>query len=165
MGFSVNDILIKTPIGVQYASNPKAFPSIEISTSLRRLLIIIDGRQPISSLLNKGLTNIDMNSFEQLAYQGLIVQKTIHTAAEIQTTSVALGIKKGKSFSATRFDILDALLTHTMKDTNAKQWVDSFEKAQSLDELNIIFSHFKDSTVCKKNPTILVNLNNILGRS
>lgn len=72
MVFTLHDIPMKTPLGNQYVVAPRGFPSIDISTGLRRLLILINGRHTVEHLLSKGLAGVDLGAFEILTQHGLI---------------------------------------------------------------------------------------------
>ena len=72
MVFNLHDIPMKTPFGNQYVVAPRSYPEVDISTGLRRLLILINGRHTVEHLLSKGLSGVDFGAFEILTQHGLI---------------------------------------------------------------------------------------------
>lgn len=173
MMLTLDDVPVKTPIGMQYTLSPKKFPDIEISSLLRRLLIIVDGRRSVQDLLNSGLSGADIHSVQQLLLHGLIAPRDVHPVSAPQVTAkvatadtasqpaAAPPIIK-RSFSSVRFDVLDLLLNLSMQDFSVRQWVGRFEQVKNHDELLQLAQQFCASEFALKHPAAIAQLKSLL---
>lgn len=177
MILTLDDIPVKTPIGMQYTVSPKNFPHIEVSSLLRRLLIIVDGRRSVQDLLESGLAGADIQSVQQLLAHGLIAPRDykpkavpVAPAAKVSAsmqgsdtgTAAPLFSKSRRSFSSLRFDVLDLLLNLSMQDFSAKQWVAQFEQAGNQEELLQLAQQFCQSALAGRYPAVVQQLKTLL---
>lgn len=72
MGISDDKIPSKTDLGMKYIVTPKSFTNLNINKNHRRLLIIIDGKKSISDLVNSGLSEVGIETIQELIDFGLI---------------------------------------------------------------------------------------------
>ncbi len=171
MILALDDVPIKTPVGMQYTLSPKSFPAIEISSLLRRLLIIVDGRRSVQDLLNSGLSGADIHSVQQLLVHGLIAPRDFQPASAppamvaktaTQPVGTTLPVNK-RSFSALRFDVLDLLLNLSMQDFSARQWVARFEQVKNHEALLQLAQQFCESEFAKRYPQSVQDIKVLLG--
>lgn len=176
MILTLDDIPVKTPVGMQYTVSPKNFPHIEVSSLLRRLLIIVDGRRSVQDLLNSGLSGADIQSVQQLLAHGLIAPRDyqLHRmpvpAASVAASTEAVpvssaapaSLKSRRSFSALRFDVLDLLLNLSMQDFSAKQWVAQFEQVKTQEALLQLAQLFCQSALAQRYPAVVQQLKTLL---
>lgn len=172
MILALDDIPVRTAIGMQYTISPKSFPHIEVSSLLRRLLIIVDGRRSVQDLLNSGLSGADIHCVQQLLIYGLIAPRdykarTAQSAvpslqAATAPAAVSVPVKNRRSFSAVRFDVLDLLLNLSMQDFSAKQWVAQFEQVRNHEALVQLAQSFCQSELAGRYPAVVQQLKTLL---
>lgn len=174
MMLTLDDVPVKTPIGMQYTLSPKKFPDIEISSLLRRLLIIVDGRRSVQDLLNSGLSGADIHSVQLLLLHGLIAPRDVRPVSAPQVTAKVATANTAsqpaaaappiikRSFSSVRFDVLDLLLNLSMQDFSVRQWVARFEQVKNHDELWQLAQQFCGSEFALKHQVAVSQLKALL---
>lgn len=136
--FELHDIPSKTTTGTLYIEQPRQVPWIKIDTHLRWLLILVDGVLSTRDLLNKGLPQVELRSFDQLEAAGLISRQLID---QVSVPVLAPAAPK-VALATARFDILDLILDASMQDFQLRRWVDQFEQSHSIDDLVATYQRF-----------------------
>lgn len=136
--FELHDIPCKTTTGSMYIEQPRQVPWIKIDTHLRWLLILVDGVLSTRDLLNKGLPQVELRSFDQLEAAGLIIRQAVVEPTPPSSTPMA-----SVAWASARFDILDLVLDGSLQDFGLRPWVDQFEQSQNLHELMHTYHRFE----------------------
>lgn len=136
----------------------------KIDMKLRQLMILIDGNRTVGELLEKSLYKLDTQAFEELYHAGMIeidgftprptgepsldiappvtISEPVTPAPTVAPTTTS---SMQPSLSQLRFQALDILLDLSMEDFSIRPWIDTFEKANTVEELVALIQQFVSS--------------------